>query len=91
MFIYRPILFQFTIRLNHLTIFDDEKAFDSAEHAAVFSWMRYQGINEDYVKFIENIWQQKGKSKIVLFCFIFFFVFFSSRNWRSETKIYEYS
>ena len=39
-----------------LAFVDYEKAFDSIEHNAVFDSLREQGINENYVQLLENIY-----------------------------------
>ena len=44
---------------------DYEKAFDSIEHTAVFNALREQGINENYIELIKNIYD-KGTAIIRL-------------------------
>ena len=39
-----------------LAFVDYEKAFDSIEHTAVFNASREQGINENYIETIKNIY-----------------------------------
>ena len=52
----RPLCFAFV---------DYEKAFDSVEHNAVFNSMKEQGINGNYVKIMENVYE-KGSTIIRL-------------------------
>ena len=52
----RPLCFAFV---------DYEKAFDSVEHNAVFNSLKEQGINGNYVKIMENIYE-KGSTIIRL-------------------------
>ena len=53
-------LIEKTLEFNRplcLAFVDYEKAFDSIEHNAVFNSMREQGVEEDYIEIIRNIYE----------------------------------
>lgn len=45
-----------SIKIHCIHFVDYEKAFDSVEHSAVFHSLWEQGINENYIKVIENVY-----------------------------------